>query len=195
MISSSTGGTSVESPLSPTVSTVSFTTMPTIITPPAAPHSPSSVKSRSTTVISSLTFSPSLMTITPGGSVHRNASIRSIETNGTYDSMALRSSPPFIPVGLLEEAECEPSYSVLDETVSVVSTASRVYDVVRHHVSTPMAVPMDSRAMDNESVQIDSGRASDRRPLQTPSLVQRSLSSPTSVSLPPVSCHFQNRRS
>ncbi|KAG8703829.1 hypothetical protein FRC08_002616, partial [Ceratobasidium sp. 394] len=185
VISSMVGKTSVESPLSPTVSSISFTTMPTIIAPPAAPPTPSPVESPSLTTISSLTTT---VPITPSAPVRRNGSVRSMwtmESDRTYDSADLRPSPPYIPIDLPPEAEYEPSYSGLEGTMSVISYASPGYDVVRHHVSPPSAASMDSGLVDYSSPEAMS-RGSDRRPSLTPSRVEGSLSSETTITLPPL---------
>ncbi|KAG8707385.1 hypothetical protein FRC09_001859, partial [Ceratobasidium sp. 395] len=202
VISSMVSRTSVESPLSPTVSSASFTTMPTIIAPPAAPPTPSPVYSPSLTTISSLTTSipmtptatvpitvapPSVISFTPSATVQRSGSTRStwtMESDRTYDSADLRPSPPFIPVDLPSVAEYEPSYSGLEDTMSVISSASPGYDVIRHHVSPPSAASMDSGLIDRSSPEIS--RGSDRRPSLTPSRIEESLSSESTITLPPL---------
>ncbi|KAG9095705.1 hypothetical protein FS749_009959 [Ceratobasidium sp. UAMH 11750] len=146
---------------------------------------PSPVESPSLTTISSLTTT---IPITPSAPVRRNGSVRSMwtmESDRTYDSADLRPSPPYIPVDLPPEAEYEPSYSGLEGTMSVISYASPGYDVVRHHVSPPSAASMDSRLIDYSSPEAMS-RGSDRRPSLTPSRIEESLSSETTITLPPL---------
>ncbi|QRV77831.1 hypothetical protein RhiJN_05846 [Ceratobasidium sp. AG-Ba] len=135
------------SAVSPTVSSVSFTTMPTIIALPAAPI-PLPVESPLLTIISSLSTS---ILITPSASLYRNGSIRSlrtIESDRTYGSAELQPSPVFIPVDLPKQPEYEPSYSGLEGTMSEISAASPGYDVIHHYISTPYVASMDSRLID-----------------------------------------------
>ncbi|KAG8791997.1 hypothetical protein FRC12_007583 [Ceratobasidium sp. 428] len=113
---------------------------------------------------------PRVISFTPSATVQRSESIRStwtMESDRTYDSADLRPSPPFIPVDLPSVAEYEPSYSGLEDTMSVISSASPGYDVIRHHVSPPSAASMDSGLIDRLSPEIS--RGSDRRPSLTPS--------------------------
>ncbi|KAG8735744.1 hypothetical protein FRC10_010215 [Ceratobasidium sp. 414] len=108
-----------------------------------------------------------------------------MESDETYNSTDLRPSPPYIPVDLPEEAEYEPSYSGLEDTLSVISSVSPGYDVVRHHVSPPSAASMYSGLIDHSSPEAMS-RGSDRRPSLTPSRVEESLSSESTITFPPL---------
>ncbi|KAG8696265.1 hypothetical protein FRC08_007275 [Ceratobasidium sp. 394] len=83
------------------------------------------------------------------------------------------------------EAKYEPSYSGPEGTMSVTLYASPGYDVIRHHVSPPSAASMDSGLIDYSSPEAMS-RGSDRRPSLTPSRVEESLSSETTITLPPL---------
>ncbi|QRV78922.1 proteophosphoglycan 5 [Ceratobasidium sp. AG-Ba] len=184
VIPSMVGKTSVESPLSSTVSSASFTTMPTIIAPPAAPPTPSPLESPSLTSISSLSTS---IPITPSASLYPNGSIRllwTIESDRTYDSADLQPSPFFIPVDLPEEPEYEPSYSGLEGTMSEISAASPGYDAISHHISMPSVASMDSRLIDCSSPKMS--RGSDRRPSLTPWRIEGSLMSDSTITLPPL---------
>ncbi|KAG9077616.1 hypothetical protein FS749_010471 [Ceratobasidium sp. UAMH 11750] len=83
------------------------------------------------------------------------------------------------------EAKYEPSYSGLEGTMSVTLYASPGYDVIRHHVSPPSAASMDSGLIDYSSPEAMS-RGSGRRPSLTPSRIEESLSSETTITLPPL---------
>ncbi|KAG9077168.1 hypothetical protein FS749_010972 [Ceratobasidium sp. UAMH 11750] len=67
--------------------------------------------------------------------------------------------------------------------MSVTLYASPGYDVIRHHVSPPSAASMDSGLIDYSSPEAMS-QGSDRRPSLTPSRVEESLSSETTITLP-----------
>ncbi|KAH7337671.1 hypothetical protein B0J17DRAFT_433910 [Rhizoctonia solani] len=205
---SALSASSAESMSSPSVSSVSLSTMPSIIVPYTAPPSPSPPESYALTSVPSVTASlhmPSLHSvhITPEQSIHiapasslgRHSSIRStmtIESNVSYTSADLEPSPPFIPVDLPDEAEYEPTYSGLEDTLSIVSgtTASRGYDVIRQYPSTPSlptAESMETAEIDNESLQLVSA-GSDVRPATpsriAPSVAETSLSDESTITLP-----------
>ncbi|KAG8704815.1 hypothetical protein FRC11_009569 [Ceratobasidium sp. 423] len=154
-----------ESMSSPSVSSMSLTTMPSIIVPHTAPPSPSLPELHSLMSVCSLSKSqpvtpsahmPSLWSIhiTLAESIHialaslimhhslicSMMSTESNVSNVSYRSTDLEPSPPFIPVNLPEhELEYEPTYSGLKDTLSIMSstTASCGYDVVHQYPPTP----------------------------------------------------------
>ncbi|KAL5639974.1 hypothetical protein ACGC1H_006516 [Rhizoctonia solani] len=193
--------------------------MPSIIVPYTAPPSPSSPESRHLTSLASLSAShsitpsihmPPLQSIhgTPTRSIHivlssflnRNTSIRStmtVETDVSYQSSVLESSPSFTPLDLPEEAEYEPTWSGLEDMLSIASgtTASCGYNVIRQYPPTlslptaeslPTVESMESDAIDNKSLQSVSGELGLRpvTPLRiAPSEAESSISSETTITL------------